>query len=45
MFNNSVMSSGLNAMAAVILEDYIKPCCCSDIKGLKAKAVSMTIGE
>ncbi|KAL5018322.1 hypothetical protein ScPMuIL_004044, partial [Solemya velum] len=39
----SVMSSGLNAMAAVLLEDYIKPFCCIDVKGLKAKVVSMTI--
>lgn len=42
---HSVMSSGLNAMAAVLLEDYIKPFCCIDVKGLKAKVVSMTIGK
>ncbi|XP_046543067.1 sodium-dependent multivitamin transporter-like [Haliotis rubra] len=36
----STLSSGLNALAAVMLEDYIRPYCCTTITDFRATVVS-----
>lgn len=36
----SSISSGLNAMSAVLLEDFIKPCCCKTLQGKREIAMS-----
>ena len=39
------MSSGLNAIAAVFLEDLIKPCCLSNISARRATVLSKIVGN
>ena len=45
IFSHSTISSGLNAVAAVLLEDFVKPYCCKKISGYAATLFSKATGK
>lgn len=40
---NSTVSSGLNSLAAIILEDFIRPFCCTNMDDARATKVSKVV--